>query len=311
MSNGGGYDLNLQHYSLDEIFGLFGLTNRSQLSIEEMQRCKRQVLAMHPDKSKLSSEYFLFYKQAFDVILDIYKVSLQTTQPVKAPEAYQPYNNVPEDDHIRNEIRAIKGKAFQEQFHQTFERVAPKVPQRNNDWFHAESCSDNIQVKNVRDVHQSIESWKAKQRQHQLARYQGFQEIRSNTIGGTSFYEDIGDDGTEDAAAAGGGYYIGCDAFSKLKFDDIRRVHKDETVFAVSEQDMANRPTYKNASELEVYRSSCKYEMKENPEEILRLREEEWRRRMTQKAFESKKRTMEAEAMNKQVLSQFLRLQDK
>jgi hypothetical protein len=57
--------------------------------------------------------------------------------------------------------------------------------------------------------------------------------------GGTSYFEDEGD--TDE--------YVACDVFSKLKFDDLRKVHKDQTVFAVSEADLNNRTQYKSVDQ--------------------------------------------------------------
>ena len=51
------HNLNIQTYSFEELLGLFNLT--TQFGIEELKKAKRKVLWMHPDKSRLPSEYFL------------------------------------------------------------------------------------------------------------------------------------------------------------------------------------------------------------------------------------------------------------
>jgi len=76
-----------------------------------------------------------------------------------------------------------------------------------------------------------------KQKQASLMVYKGVQEMRSGG-GGTSYFDE--DDGDE---------YVACDVFSKLKFDDLRKVHKDQTVFAVSEADFNKRPQYKTVDQ--------------------------------------------------------------
>ena len=56
------HNLNIQEYSLEELLGLFEL-NSYDISVDDLKRCKKKVLMLHPDKSKLESKYFLFYKK--------------------------------------------------------------------------------------------------------------------------------------------------------------------------------------------------------------------------------------------------------
>ena len=79
-----------------------------------------------------------------------------------------------------------------------------------------------------------------KQKQAALTVYKGVQELRSGG-GGTNYFDEDDDDN--------GGQYVDCDVFSKLKFDDLRKVHKDQTVFAVSESDFGKRPQYKTVDQ--------------------------------------------------------------
>jgi hypothetical protein len=69
-----------------------------------------------------------------------------------------------------------------------------------------------------------------KQQSSGLVQYRGVQHMVSG--GGSQLYDD---DENEQQ-----GHYISSDPFSKLKFDDLRKVHKDQTILAVSERDYAN-----------------------------------------------------------------------
>ena len=62
------HNLNIHMYKLSEILDLFQLSYN--ISIEDLKRAKKVVLMTHPDKSKLGPEYFLFYKKAFDIVLN-------------------------------------------------------------------------------------------------------------------------------------------------------------------------------------------------------------------------------------------------
>jgi hypothetical protein len=71
-------------YSLDEVLGLFELNY--QISLEDLKRAKKKVLMLHPDKSKLSAEYFLFYKKAFEIVVKFYDNQNRQNQVVQNTE---------------------------------------------------------------------------------------------------------------------------------------------------------------------------------------------------------------------------------
>ena len=54
------HNLDIQTYSLKDLLNLFNLNEKDVITIEDIKRAKLIVLKMHPDKSKLSSDYFLF-----------------------------------------------------------------------------------------------------------------------------------------------------------------------------------------------------------------------------------------------------------
>lgn len=63
-------DLNIDHYSIDDIISLFKISNK--LTSPEMKAAKRIVLMSHPDKSKLDSKYFLFFTKAYKILFSLY-----------------------------------------------------------------------------------------------------------------------------------------------------------------------------------------------------------------------------------------------
>ena len=66
-----GHNLDIHMYSLEELLALFNLS--FEITLDDLKKAKKQVLMTHPDKSKLSPDYFLFYKKAFDVIVKFLK----------------------------------------------------------------------------------------------------------------------------------------------------------------------------------------------------------------------------------------------
>ena len=63
-------DLNIDHYSIDDIISLFKISNK--LTSQEMKAAKRTVLMSHPDKSRLDSKYFLFFTKAYKILYSIF-----------------------------------------------------------------------------------------------------------------------------------------------------------------------------------------------------------------------------------------------
>ena len=65
------HNLNIQNYNFQELLELFNL--QYNFNLDDLKVAKKIVLKTHPYKSKLPGEYFLFYKKAFDIIVNYYK----------------------------------------------------------------------------------------------------------------------------------------------------------------------------------------------------------------------------------------------
>ena len=74
------HNLTLESYSYDELLNLFELPKN--MSLNQLKNAKKRVLMLHPDKSKLPAEYFLFYKKAFEFIVQIYENNNKQNQQI-------------------------------------------------------------------------------------------------------------------------------------------------------------------------------------------------------------------------------------
>jgi hypothetical protein len=144
---------------------------------------------------------------------------------------------------------------------------------------------------------------KIKDTQASMVRYRGVENLVVNSSSGTRLY-DADDDETDE--------YVSCDPFSKLKYDDLRKVHKDQTVLAVSERDFQKVPQYSSVDQFMRERGSHNLTPLEKTEAegMLSQQDQMYRQRMMQKEYSSKLRTMEYEQKNKTVLGQFLQLKN-
>ena len=68
---GSDFDLDINNYSLQDILNLFKMSDN--FNEEEIKNAKKVVLQTHPDKSRLPKEYFLFYQQAYKMLLSVWE----------------------------------------------------------------------------------------------------------------------------------------------------------------------------------------------------------------------------------------------
>ena len=305
MSQPPPHNLNIHMYNLQEILGLFDLTYA--ITIEDLKRAKKKVLMLHPDKSRLSPDYFLFYKKAFDIILQLYENNNKQNQTINSETVkYKPLENTL-NNAAKNKVKTVIGEMDKSEFNNTFnqlfnDNMVKKPSQTRNDWFSKEepiyNIDPNVSTKNMGAVLDTI-----KQQNAELAKYNGIQELYVNSNSGSRLYDENEDEEAEDV-------YISTDPFSKLKFDDLRKVHKDQTVFAVSERDINKVQQYSSVDHF--MRERGKQTLipleKQEAEYMLAMKDKQYRERLMQKEYQANLRALENAEKNKTVLSSFLRL---
>jgi hypothetical protein len=210
-------------------------------SAEDMKHAKKQVLMVHPDKSKLPPEYFLFYKKAFDLVLNHYNNINKQNQAIN--DKTTKYVNLDDSKQLKTQIsqnieEMQKNGKFQEKFNELFEKNMlnkedEERKKTQNEWFLKNDPLYSVEgAVNLNNMGEKINQ--IKQNTQNIIKYQGVQDFFCSR--GAQLYE-----GEEDH-----NQYATCDPFAKLKFDDLRRVHKDETVFNVSENDYNNVKKYES-----------------------------------------------------------------
>ena len=306
------HNLDIRQYSLDEIYALFGV-RRELISFEDLKKAKQRVLMTHPDKSGMPSDYFIFYKKALEVLATDYAEQHRVEQSNSRMTDLQQNNyeythgGGEEDERMRSvATKASTGERFQRDFNRIFEeQMQQKIDDSRNDWFRDDRAAyDTSRMKsgNAQGMAQNMEEIKRQQRA--VARYTGGVREMTHHIG-TRLYDEQcnGEEESEDQ-------YISGDPFAKLKFEDLRRVHKDETVFQVSESDYNNQKTYKNVEEYGRERSSQHFDQisKEQAERILQQREHERAQRIQQYQRQAYEQGLANEKKQEVVKAMFLRL---
>jgi hypothetical protein len=299
------HNLDVHMYSLEELLGLFNLTY--QISIDDLKRAKKTVLMTHPDKSKLPSNYFLFYKKAFDIIVQYYENQHKQNKVVPTEKTnYEPIKsndfNHSTTKKVSSVINEMSVRDFQNTFNKLFdENMSNKPDKMRNEWFSKEEpihqVTGNVSVSNMG---QMFDQMKESNSGTALSQYRGVENLYVNSGTGSRLYDDDDDDSQ----------YVSCDPFSKLKYDDLRKVHKDQTMFAVSERDINKVKQYSSVDHFmnERGKQSLTPIDKTSAEQMLSKQEQQFRENLMKKEHASKLQTLQYAEKNKSILSSFLQL---
>jgi hypothetical protein len=136
MNNQPSHNLNIQSYSLEEVLGLFDL--KYKITLDDLKRAKKKVLMLHPDKSKLAADYFLFYKKALDIVVRFYENQNRQNAAISPEKTQYVAENVPKSmsKQINKVIDSMGADGFQSKFNELFENNMTRKPnQEKNAWF--------------------------------------------------------------------------------------------------------------------------------------------------------------------------------
>ena len=298
-----GHNLNIKMYSFKELLELFQLSS-SNITQEEMKRAKMMVLKMHPDKSRLAPDYFLFYKKAYEIVFQFYQETAKTSAIVPTTEQiYSPTNdpsNKTTAKTIQNTMNEMGKDQFQQKFNELFVSIAEKPKENVNEWFQKnDPLFEYDEATTTAGLGQAIDT--IKQKTSALAKYTGVQTMAS----GGPAYDHLYDN-DEDS-------YVSCDPFGKLKYDDLRKVHKDQTVLAVSERDFDKSRQYSSMDHLQRERGSLHIQHidKSENERFLKEQQQAMKEQMMAKQYAAVLKTNEYTEKNKQVMASFLQLTNK
>ena len=226
-------DLEIDNYDLSEILALFKIP--TNFDSNHLKVCKKQVLKMHPDKSGLPKEYFLFFNKAYKILYTIYKF--------KHTE-YDNINNLDYKDILNeDDKKAMKqvidnftnDKHFLEKFNKLFDQINIKTDFEQKgyeEWF---KTSNAIELDtNTNNRNEAIENYK----ENQIIKKETIQDIETNS------YTNIELSALEN---------YGSNIFSSFQYEDLRKAH-EESLIPVTQSD--KREDYRNISELQKERSN-------------------------------------------------------
>lgn len=221
-------DLDLNNYSLDDLYKLFNIID--ELNEYNLKMAKQVVLKMHPDKSKLDSKYFLFFSAAYKRLYEIYEFQNKSDKKVLKNKDYYDEENKIILNNIFEKNKDLKNPAdFNNWFNKNFEkhRIEDNSNNGYGEWL--KSDEDYIEMnENVTKVNMN-EIFEQKKRQIQsVTKYTGVQDIYAPSFGGSLLGDQT--------------------SFTSDGYTDLKEAYT-ETVIPVTKEDYERMPKFNNLNE--------------------------------------------------------------
>ena len=226
-------DLELDHYSLDDLYHLFNISN-NDLNEISLKSAKQIVLKMHPDKSRLDAKYFMFFSGAYKRLYGIYEFQNKSTNKTFKDEDYFDESNRATLDNMFEKNKDFKDpKNFNSWFNQTFEKHGNKNQEQGyGDWLKSDEGFINVGENVTKGNMNEIMEQKKKQMQA-LSVYTGVTDVFASTFGGSLL--DGGDNFTTD------------------DYTDLRQAYT-ETLIPVTQEDYNKMQKFNNIGEYKRHR---------------------------------------------------------
>ena len=223
-------DLNIDNYNLADITRLFQISY--DFSEAELKDAKKIVMQMHPDKSRLDKEYFLFFSAAYKILYAIYQFRFKRNTSTE----YASIDSKANDEIVKNLLNnTIVKKDFNKWFNTLFEQT--KITDEYSENGYGEWLKSNEDIEDFNNVAKQDIDGKFSEKKKQLQSlivHEDFKEF------GQSQYE-LARDKPE---------YYSSDIFSKLNFEDLKRAHV-ESVVPITHDDYLNRKKFNSLEELQ------------------------------------------------------------
>ena len=228
------YDLDIENYELEDILSLFHVPHN--FTKEDLKKAHKMALQMHPDKSNLDTEYFIFFIEAYKLLARIYY--FRTRETAKRPN-YDIDMAKSEKLILQNLEKQNKSKEFNKWFNEMFEKI--KITDGEQDSGYEKWFRDPSDVQNTKKI--------------ALSQFDSEFEKRKQDCKAIVVSTDLAELGADE------GYdlmrekptFYSASIFSKLPYEDLKRAHT-ETVIPVTKEDYLKKPKFSNVDSYRSYR---------------------------------------------------------
>ena len=285
-------DLDISNYNLDDILDLFQLQNK-EIDYEDMKQAKKIVVMTHPDKTNLDPKFFLFFKEAFGLLKQVYDFQQKSENYddniiITRDNIYNKSelnNNNNEDRKLVNKFS--KNDNFNEEFNKLFEKNRVKnesVDTGYGTWMKSDEGLENKEVKTIGEMNEIIEE--KKENLKSLVVHKDIMTMENKSNGSY-----LANNKPEEYSS---------DVFSKLPYEDLRKAHT-ETVVPVNMKDFHNTKKFSSVNELNQFRSAQDINSSslDQSKQFLKKKEEMENRNNMERAYNLAKQSEEAIRANK------------
>jgi hypothetical protein len=241
-------DLDIENYSFEDLLRLFEL--REDFNEYDLKNAKKIVLRLHPDKSGLPSEYFLFYSKAYKLIFHIWEFKnksenkgydgLWSVDDKKTiMDGDMKDSIVDKQTILTNKLEKMNVKEFNSWFNGEFEKCKIKQENENgyDEWL--KSDEDTTEISDINKMN-NIELHK--NRVKELIVYDGVHILPSCASG----YSELNSEKPNEFSS---------EPFSSLSYQDLYTAHAIP-VIPVSESDYIDYDYRKTVDSYKKYSDS-------------------------------------------------------
>jgi len=237
-------DLNIDNYSINDIYKLFGVQNKI-LTDDVMRESKKIVLKTHPDKSRLEPKYFLFFSKAYKRLFGIYEFQNKTTKKIEDKnEFYDSSKGEILNKMFEREKDLKKSGNFNKWFNEQFDKhkLEDNLENGYGDWL--KSNEDIVDVGNVSQANMGAEIEKRKKQVQTMTTYNGVNDPYASTFGGSTLMEYNKNFSSGTLFSSDG-----------MGYTDLRQAYI-ESVIPVTQEDYQKMPKFKNMEEYKNHRNN-------------------------------------------------------
>jgi len=277
-------DLNIDNYNLTDLLQLFNLD--FNFNEDELKHAKKSVLMLHPDKSGLEKDFFLFFTAAYKIVYSVYNFRRTKT---KSTEYF-----VEKDEQKELLLDTFKKQSnFNKLFNDMFEQAKIKDEAEGGgyaDWLKSDEDIDTRST-TMQSMNETFE-----RKKKEISALIPVKDLEDSYYNAGACADLMGDKPD----------YYSSDVFARLPYEDLKKAHV-ESVIPVTHEDYLRRPKFKSVDEM---RRNTEYNdtkpmALEQAREYLKNRDKAQNKNDMNRAYKLAKQDEVYEQVNKNVMSQF------
>ena len=265
-------DLNIDNYDLNDILNLFHIP--IAFNADHLKSAKKTVLKMHPDKSRLDKEYFLFFTKAYRILYQIYTMRHESAQGYGHVQEYSELiaSGGCSSDRLHGENASDSKTASQSdklsrmtpsEFNAWFNTVFDKYVPRNSEedegyetWFRGNDADDDNGVEEEDEEAEDAEEERGQFDEGNNTRAPGSGSWNSAQLRKFERHRKRIRDRLALVAATTIEAAPPPSSATSVQFEDLKRAHT-ETLIPVTAADYHSVRQFKTVHELQMFRSSA------------------------------------------------------